>query len=162
MPATPRWLQLALWTLLACCVCTPALAVSFSSSCERFEIDGSAFGSADGAFDFVDEFNNGTFSPEWFVLLGSAVETGGDAGVHAPGPAVQLGATVLQIGTIENEVLEGGDGDGDSTMNSYWSPTLPAIDSGFHMQLYAQSPIIEAAGLTVNNYSPEIAAQQGN
>src|SRR5262245_22301191 len=162
MPATPRWLQLALWTLFACCVCTPALAVSFSSSCDRFEIDGSAFGSADGAFDFVDEFNNGTFSPEWFVLLGSAVETGGDAVVHDPGTPVQLGPTALQISTIENLVHEVGDGDGDFTMNSYWSPTLPAIDSEFHMQLYSDSPIIEAAGLTVNNYSPEIATQQGH
>src|SRR5262249_26972835 len=162
MPATPRWPKLALWTLIASFAYSPAHAVSFSSSCDRFEIDGSAFGSADGAFDFVDEFNNGTFSPEWIVLLGNAIEMGGDAVVHDPGTPIQLGPTVLQISTIENEVHEVGDGDGNFTMNSYWSPTLPSIDSEFHMQLYSQSPIIEAAGLTVNNYSAEIAAQQGN
>jgi hypothetical protein len=47
-------------------------------------------------------------------------------------------------------------------MTSYWEPVLPDTNAEFHMQLYAIGPIIEAAGLSVNNTSPELAMQQGS
>src|SRR5579864_3169162 len=104
MRTSGRGARLAIGAMVALALGRPALAVTFSSSCDRFEIDGSAFGPHDGTPDFVDEFNNGTFAPEWSVLLGTAAETGGDAVVHDPGTPVPLGPTVFQISTIENDV----------------------------------------------------------
>jgi len=134
-----------------------ATALTFSSSCDLFEVDGNEFGSADGVFDFIDEFDNGTSAPEWGVLLGTAVESGGKVTMRNPGVAVQLGPATLEISTIEAEEHGISDGSGDFTMTSDWGTTLPGTNSEFHMQLYAISPIIEAAGLTVNNLSPEVA-----
>jgi hypothetical protein len=108
----------------------------------------------------VDEFDDGMLAPSWNVLIGTANEAGGAAICHDPGFSVQLGPTQFEISTIENEVHEIEDGAGDFTATSYWAATLPAVDREFHLQLYAISPIIEAAGLSVNNLSPQIAAQQ--
>jgi hypothetical protein len=132
----------------------PAAATPFTSSCDRFEVDGSAFGSADGVFDFVDEFDDGTLAPSWTTLLGTAVESGGTVTVRDPGVSIPLGPNVLEISTIENAVHEVGNGDGDFTMVSRWLPTLPVTGAEFHMQLYSIAPIVEAAGITVNNEGP--------
>jgi hypothetical protein len=134
-------------------------ALTFSSSCDLFEVDGNEFGSADGVFDYVDEFDDGTLAPGWSILLGTAVESGGTVTVKNPGATIPLGSGVLEISTIENAEHGIADGEGDFTMISDWGVTLPPINSEFHMQLYSISPIIEAAGLTVNNNSPELAAQ---
>ncbi len=136
----------------------PCFAVVFSASCDRFEIDGNAFGAFDGTPDFVDEFDDGTLAPSWTVLLGTVTETGGDAVMHDPGTSIPLGATTLEISTIENQVHGILQGAGDFLEKSYWV-TLPTTNSEFHMQLYSVSPIIEAAGLTVNNATS--ATQQG-
>ncbi len=154
------WLAFVVVTALA--LPTPGLALNYSSSCERFEIDGSAFGPADGTLDFVDEFDNGAIGPDWITLLGTAAESGGAVTMHNPGFSVQLGSTPFEITTIENELHGIGEGEGNFTASSYWSPTLPAVDTEFHMQLYSIAPIIEAAGLSVNNFSAAVAAQQGN
>jgi hypothetical protein len=138
----------------------PSSALTFSSSCDRFEVDGNEFGPVGGAFDFVDEFD-GTLAPSWVVLLGTAVESGGTVTVRNPGASIPLGSAVLEISTIENEAHGISDGSGDFTMLSDWGLTLPATNSELHMQLYAVSPIIEAAGITVNNTSPEVAALSG-
>jgi hypothetical protein len=161
MRSTPRhpWMIAAVFAV-SVLVPAPSRALTFSSSCDLFEVDGNAFGSADGVFDYVDEFDNGTLAPGWGILLGTAVESGGTMTVKNPGVTIPLGVGgVLEISTIENEDHEIGDGEGDFTMISDWGITLPATNSEFHMQLYSISPIIEAAGLTVNNTSPEVAAQ---
>ena len=54
-----------------------ASALPFSSSVQRFEADGNAYGSADGVFDLVDEFDDGVLSPNWAPLIGTALESGG-------------------------------------------------------------------------------------
>ena len=161
-PASRRlWLAGAGLALSA--VLAPAtFALTFSSSCDRFEIDGNAFGPADGTLDLVDEFDGGTLAPNWAPLLGSVEETAGALVAHNPGTIVPLGPIVFEISTVENAVHEIENGAGNFTMTSTWSPTLPATNAEFHMQLYSLSPIIEAAGLTVNNLSSQIAAQQGN
>jgi len=141
-------------------VAPPAFSLIFSSSCDRFEIDGNNFGSPGGALDFVDDFNNGTLAPDWSVLLGTVQETGGNLVAHNPGLFVQLGTTQTEISTAEAEE-DVSNGAGNFTMTSYWQPTLPNTNAGFHMQLYTQSPIIEAAGLTVTNDSAQVAAAQG-
>ena len=139
----------------------PARAAFFSASCDRFEIDGNTFGSPGGALDFVDDFDDGTLAPNWSTLLGSANEAGTNVTVQDPGFGVQLGSTAFEITTIENEAHEIEDGVGDFTGSAYWSSGLPGTNSEFHLQLYAIAPIIEAAGLTVNNFSAQVAAQQG-
>jgi hypothetical protein len=147
----------AAWVLVP----APSAALTYSSSCDLFAVDGNEFGSADGAFDYVDEFDDGTLAPAWTLLLGTAVESGGTVTVRNPGVTIPLGTGgVLEISTIENEEHGIADGAGDFTMISDWGVVLPATNSEFHMQLYSISPIIEAAGITVNNTSPEVAAAQ--
>jgi hypothetical protein len=148
--------------LLVLCAPAPARAGAFSSSCDRFEIDGNAFGPADGTPDFVDEFTGGTLAPNWSLLLGTVVQTGGTLVAKNPGTGVQLGPVPFEISTAENALHEIGDGEGDFVMTSSWLPTLPVTDTEFHMQLYSISPIIEAVGLTVTNLSPATAALQGS
>ena len=163
MRRTSRCSWLVTVGVLAVCGLCPsrARALPFSSSCDRIEIDGNEFGSADGAFDFVDDFANGSLAPEWTVLLGTASESGGAAVVRDPGTPILLGGTVLEISTIENEAHGISDGSGNFTMVSHWLPTVPATNAEFHMQLYAIAPVIEAAGITVNDNTPEMAAQLG-
>src|SRR4029077_1510159 len=90
--------------ILYASLAAPCFAAVFSASCDRFEIDGNAFGAFDGTSDFVDEFDDGMLAPSWTVLLGTVTETGGDAVMHDPGTPIPLGATTLEISTIENDV----------------------------------------------------------
>jgi len=77
VPLAFRSLRLVAAPLALCLtLAPPSLALTFSSSCDRFEIDGNTFGPADGTLDFVDEFDSGMLAPNWTVLLGSAQETG--------------------------------------------------------------------------------------
>jgi hypothetical protein len=147
---------------LSAVLAPPIRALTFSSSCDRFAIDGNAFGPADGTLDFVDDFGSGTLAPNWEVLLGSAAESGGQLLVHSPGSDVQLGPTLFEISTVENALHGIEQGAGNFVMTSDWSPPLPALNAELHMQLYSISPIIEAAGITLTNLSPEVATQQGN
>jgi hypothetical protein len=140
----------------------PVHARTFSSSCDRFEVDGNAFGPADGTPDFVDDFTAGGLAPNWSLLLGTAVETGGVLVARDPGASVQLGAIPFEISTVENSIHDIGNGEGSFTMTSWWLPVLPAVDTELHMQLYSISPVIEAVGLTVTNLSPSTAALQGS
>ena len=155
-----RWLTIVLVGLMT--TAPTAHAATFSSSCDRFEIDGNTFGPHDGTLDFAEDFDGGSLAPSWSVLLGTAEEAGTDVTAHDPGTGVPLGPTPFEISTVENAVHEIDDGGGDFTMTSRWEPVLPGTDDEFHMQLYTQAPIIEAAGLSVNNLSSAIAAQQGN
>jgi hypothetical protein len=156
-----RWLAIAAVTV-SWLVAPPVPAATFSSSCDRFEIDGNSFGPQDGTIDFTDDFTGASLGPNWSVLLGSAQEAGTDVTAHDPGVQVQLGPTTFEISTVENQVHEIDDGAGNFTMTSYWEPVLPALNDEFHMQLYTAGPIIEAVGLSVNNFSSTIATQQGN
>ena len=163
MRRTSRGLGLVGVAIVVCFGLTrTSLALVFSSSCDRFEIDGNAFGPQDGTLDFTDDFDSGSLAPNWSVLLGSAEEAGTNVTMHNPGVGVQLGPTLLEISTIENQVHDIGNGEGSFTGSSYWSSGLPDTNSEFHFQLYSLSPIIEAAGITVNNLSPQVATQQGN
>ena len=91
MPLAFRCLRLVAAPLALCSsLAPPSLALTFSSSCDRFEIDGNTFGPADGTLDFVDEFDSGMLAPNWTDLLGSAQETGSDVIVHSPGSTSSL------------------------------------------------------------------------
>ena len=138
----------------ACCaVAGPAAAhhTTFSSSVDRFEIDGNAFGPADGTLDQVDEFDDGVLAPNWSVLVGTAVEAGGVLTVKNPGLDVTLvpGLT-LDVSNVENTV-DVANGAGNFTATSYWVPTPLGTNREIHFQLYGLGSTIEAAGLTVQN-----------
>jgi len=154
-----RWLPVA--TIVFTFVAARAFALTYSSSCDRFEIDGNTFGPFDGTVDFADDFDDASLAPNWSVLLGTVQEAGTDMTAHNPGAQIQLGATPFEISTIEN-AMDVGNGEGNFTMTSHWEPTPPGNDAEFHMQLYSLSPIIEAAGLSMNNFSSQVATQQGN
>jgi hypothetical protein len=162
MRRTSRCVWMAVASLAVCLMAAPVHAGTFSSSCDRFEVDGNAFGPADGTPDFVDDFTAGTLGPNWALLLGTAIETGGVLVARDPGFSVQLGAVPFEISTVENALHDIGNGEGSFTMTSSWLPVLPAVDTELHMQLYSLSPVIEAVGLTVTDLSPSTAALQGS
>lgn len=143
--------------------CSPALASHsvFSGSVDRFEIDGNVFGPADGTLDQVDEFDNGTLAPEFGPLLGTAVESGGVLTMKNPGVDIGLVEGVsLDISNVENLVDVENDA-GDFVATSYWVPTLPAVNTGIHFELYGIGPTdIEAAGLTLGHNDADNAAGQ--
>jgi hypothetical protein len=135
----------------------PSGAQTFSSSCDRFEVDGNTFGPFDGVADFVDEFDNGTIAPDWVQLLGTSVEAGSVVTLRDPGTPIPLPGFNTVTSNIENEtgLL---DGSGNFTLTAYWVPTIPATDTQFHLQMYGIGSVIEAAGLSFGNLSAAAAA----
>jgi hypothetical protein len=118
----------------------------FSSSVDRFELDGNPLGLADGTLDFVDEFDDGTIAPHWTPLLGTAVEADGVVTLRDPGTVI-LGLDVSNI-ELEGDIDNGA---GDFTASTYWVPAVPLPDREFHFQLYTLGALIESAGLNFNN-----------
>jgi hypothetical protein len=146
---------LAALAVTACCgSAVPALAshTVFSASVDRFEIDGNAFGPADGVLDQVDEFDDGNLLPNWSRLVGTAVESGGVLTVRDPGTDVSLVPGVsLDVSNVEN-AIDVANGAGNFTATSYWvSSPLPGVNREIHFQLYGLGATIEAAGLTLQN-----------
>jgi hypothetical protein len=146
--------------LLCAALVGSASGLTFSSSCDRFEIDGNTFGSADGALDFVDDFTSGSLAPHWAQLLGTVTESGGFLTPHDPGTPVSIGSNSFELS--EAEGAQGvQNGAGNFVATTFWAATLPTLDREFHFQLYGVGAIIEAIGCTVNNLSPELATELG-
>ena len=83
--------------------CVPdARALSFSASVDRFEADGNVYGSADGAFDLVDEFDDGALAPAWAPLLGTVVESGGVLTARDPGVVLAFLGLPQELSTAES------------------------------------------------------------
>jgi len=139
---------------------TAGRALTFSSSVQRFEADGNVYGSADGVFDLVDEFDSGTLAPNWHILLGSAEESGGVLRLHNPGVVEPLVGLIQEISAVEGEV-ELGNGDGNFTITSYWDPAPLPTNGQFFFQLYGIGATVEAEGFTVNNLDAATAAAAG-
>jgi hypothetical protein len=135
-------------------------ALTFSSSVDRFEADGNEFGSADGVFDLVDEFDDASLAPNWEILLGSATEAGSVLTFHDPGVVAPLVGLPQEISVVEAST-DAADGAGDFTLTSYWDPTPLPLNRQFFFQFYALSPVIEAWGFTVNNFDATTAAAVG-
>ena len=163
MPTSPRarWLAFVAFVAFVAFAGAPSPAIAhhhvFSSSVDRFEIDGNVFGSPDGALDFVDEFDDGVLGPDWAPLLGTAVETGGVVVLENPGTDISIGSLVLDVSNIELDT-DVEDGGGNFTATSYWLPVVPGTDDEFHMQTYGVGSLIEAAGLSFENQSAASAA----
>ena len=112
MRRTSRCVWRVAASFATCLIAAPVHAGTFSSSCDRFEVDGNAFGPS-----FVDDFN-AALGPNWALLLGTAVETGGVLVARDPGFSVQLGAVPFEISTVENALHDIGNGEGSFTMTS--------------------------------------------
>jgi hypothetical protein len=135
-------------------------AITFSSSVDRFEADGNEFGSADGVFDLVDEFDDASLAPNWAILLGSATEAGNVLTFHDPGVVAPLVGLPQEISVVEAST-DVADGAGDFTLTSYWDPTPLPVNRQFFFQFYAISPVVEAWGFTVNNFDAATAPLVG-
>ena len=147
-PRVPCLVALACATALALPGVATAMHTVFSSSVDRFEVDGNPFGPADGVLDYVDEFDDGTLAPDWAPLLGTAVEADGVVTVKNPGTDI-LG---IDTSNIENQ-HDVDNGAGSFTASTYWVPNVPLPDREFHFQLYTLGALIESAGLSFNNLS---------
>lgn len=150
----------AVLALIAALLPGSALALPFSSSVLRFEADGNNFGSADGVFDLVDEFDTGMLAPNWSVLLGTALESGSKLTVRDPGVSVALITLLSEISTVESAVALG-NGDGNFTITSYWDPIPLPTNRQFFFQIYGELPTVEAHGLLVSNLDAAHAAVAG-
>src|SRR5262245_8224775 len=137
-----------------------ALALPFSSSVQRFEADGNSYGSADGVFDLVDEFDDGVLAPNWSILLGTALESGGVLTVRDPGVTVPFVGLPQEISTVES-TEEVANGLGHFVVASYWNPTPLPANRQLFFQVYGTSPVIEATGLTVSNMDAATAPSSG-
>ena len=141
-----------------------ARALGFSSSVERFEADGNVYGSADGVFDLIDEFDDGVLAPNWAPLLGTALESGGRLTLTSPGITVPLLGLPQEISAVES-AAELQNGEGSFTITSYWDPTPLPENRQFFFQLYGITPggvpVIEASGITVNHFDAATAAGAG-
>lgn len=149
----------------AMAVLLPILAASahadtFSSSVERFEADGNEYGSVGGALDLVDEFGDGVLAPNWAPLLGTATEAGGKLTLHDPGVLVPLVGLPQELSVVEG-TTDVANGSGDFTLTSYWNAAPLPVNRQFFFQIYGVSPVIEAAGFTVNNFDAATAVGAG-
>src|SRR5262245_11855404 len=135
-------------------------ALPFSSSVQRYEADGNAYGSADGVFDLVDEFDDGLLAPNWAILLGTAIESGGVLTLRDPGVNVSFVGLPQEISTVES-TEELANGLGNFVITTYWDPAPLGTNRQFFFQLYGTNPVIEATGLTVSNLDAEGAAGGG-
>jgi hypothetical protein len=120
-------------------VCTwPAAAnhTIFSYQVDRLEGDGNMMGPKDGLADFVDEFNNGTLSPNWYRAYGTAFESGDFLFITSPGqhyPAPDGSTVDLSIVASLTFTQEGA---GDFTATAYWEPIVPDVDHHYHFSLF--------------------------
>jgi len=137
-----------------------ALALTFSSSVQRFEADGNAYGSADGVFDLVDEFDDGVLAPNWSILLGTAIESGGVLTLRDPGVSVPFVGLPQEISTVES-TEELANGLGNFVVTTYWDPAPLPVNRQFFLQVYGTSPVIEATGITLSNLDAAMAAGSG-
>src|SRR5262249_48316396 len=160
MRPTSRIAGLAIVVLAVTCVFAGrAGAQAFSSSCDRFEVDGNVFGPADGVPDFVDEFDNGTIAPDWAQLLGTSVEAGGVVTLRDPGTPIPLPGFNSVTSNIENAtgLLNGS---GNFTLTAYWVPVIPATDTQLHLQMCGLGSGSEPAGLSCGTLSAAAPAAQ--
>ena len=117
---TPRSvLAIAVAALLLSLAPSVARALTFSASLDRFEADGNTYGSADGVFDLVDEFDDGTLAPNWVVLLGTVFESGGVLTVRDPGGRAGLPRPPQELSTVES-TAELENGEGNFTLVTHW------------------------------------------
>ncbi len=135
-------------------------ALPFTASVERFEADGNNYGSPGGALDLVDEFDDGMIGPNFSILLGTAVESGGKLTFHDPGVSVPLTGLTQEISTVE-ATTDLDNGAGNFTLTSYWDPTPLGVNTQLFFQIYGVSPVVEAAGFTVNNFDAATAPAAG-
>lgn len=118
---------------------TDAHHTIFSFQVDRFEGDGNAFGPSDGVIDFVDEFDDGTLSPNWYhTIYGTVFESGGflyitNPGTHLPAPDGTTLDVSVAAGSSQNFMTEGG---GNFTGIAYWEPIIPDVGHHYHLSLF--------------------------
>lgn len=154
-----RWAVLVPVVVASLCI-SDATALPFGASVDRFEGDGNVYGSADGVFDLVDEFDDGALAPAWAPLLGTVVESGGVLTARDPGVVLAFLGLPQELSTAES-TAELEDGAGDFTVVSHWVPAPLGVNTQFFFHLYGSSPAIESSGMTVNNFDAATAAAQG-
>lgn len=127
-PVVGRWLAVAAFLVAA----APARAhhTVFDYRVERFEADGNGFGPADGAADFVDEFDDGALAPSWSVVSGTAAESGGQ--LHLTSPGTHYSSYDLTEVATTTAVSDGG---GDFSVISVWEGA-PKVGDFLHMTLF--------------------------
>jgi hypothetical protein len=130
--AFTRWL---LATFLAVAA-APAAAhhTVFDYRVQRFEADGNGFGPADGVPDFVDEFDDGTLSPNWGTVAGTAREEGGTLHLTNPGTHFDTSGGLVDVSEVASStsVVDGG---GNFSVASTWDD-LPGPGDFTHMTLF--------------------------
>src|SRR5262245_63371865 len=108
------------WVVLLLLLAPAQRAVAFHTifdyQVDRVEVDGGAYGPADGTPDFVDEFDDDVLEPNFVLSTGTAHETGGMLHLTNPGTHIPFGSGVDVSEVASTVVLH--DGGGDFTITS--------------------------------------------
>ena len=124
--------------------CTGARAshTVFEFKVDRFELDGNRMGPFDGVADLVDEFDDGTLSPNWYPLFGTSLESGGflvlkNPGLHFIGPPDVGVKDLSNVNSLFTTLV---DGAGSFTATAIWEGTVPEPTQLIHMTIWSSTP----------------------
>ena len=146
-------------------VAVPASAFHtvFDYAVDRFEVDGNAFGPADGTPDFVDDFND---QSHWYTAYGTSTVVDGrlhvkSPGMRFPGPDwVALDLTEVVSIYPALDVRKGG---GDFTATAVLDPIIPPEAQFYHFTLFTfggASYFNEIFGLDIHTVGGETRIEQ--
>jgi hypothetical protein len=145
--------------LLASAQRAVAFHTIFDYQVDRVEVDGGAYGPADGIPDLVDEFDDGVLEPNFALSTGSAHEAGGLLHLTNPGTHIPFGAGIDVSEVASTVVLH--DGGGDFTITSAW---VGGIRSGDFVNLAlvitgGSAASAEFFGAAVFDFDTEVSLQ---
>lgn len=128
----------------------------FDYAVERFTASGNVFGSsADSAFAFVDEFDDGVLGPTFGHLFGTTVEQDGALHLRNPGTHFSLNLPwTLDQSDVNSTSALVREGHGDGVYRTVWAPVAVGVNHYLHMTFWAGSEIV---GLALTNFDETIS-----
>jgi hypothetical protein len=161
--STTWWLA-----LLTALVASPAWAFHtvFSYRVDRIELDGNVAGPYDGVSDVVDDFSDGSLSPNFYNPYGTATESGGflvlqSPGAHFPMPGGGLTDVTIAASTGSLVVYKGS---GSFTAKATWEQNLPPVGHHYHFSLFTYGGPVslynEIFGIAVTRGTTSLSLEQ--
>ncbi len=126
----------------------------FDYAVERFEADGNIFGSADGVFDLIDEFDDGILGPTFGHLFGTTIEQNGAMHLKNPGTHFSLNFPwTLDQSDVNSTSQLVREGHGAGVYRTIWVPTAIGVNHYLHMTFWAGTDVV---GIALTNFDETI------
>ncbi len=158
-PVTRLGLLAALALVVGTATGARAFHTQFDFTVDRFEVDGNAFGPADGVPDHVDDFTDSTLGA-FTAYFGSPTPHTDGLHLRSPGTHYTLGPfpVLLDMSAVRSS-MPVTDGAGNFTATAVWAPTTVPTNNYFYLTLFAFGSTLEVAGIGIDNFDPTVAAQ---